>query len=80
MRPWSVPGVSPQPIVVRNPYPHDKGPRWGVEAGREAFALGPTRVNNGLSTYSGTEPVPALNSPTFVVDSSGGRSDASKPG
>ena len=44
--------------MARNPSPRDKGPGWEVGAWGETYAYGPTRVNNGLLTYSRTEAVP----------------------
>ena len=76
-RPWSVPGVNLPAGRGAQSVSHDEGPRWGVGAGREALASGPNRVNDSLRRTRARSP-PPWNSPMFVVDSSGRRSDVSK--
>src|SRR5215471_1083149 len=55
-----------------------RGPRRGVGAGREAVVSGPDQGQQRLVEVLGDGACPALNSPMFVVDSSGRRSDVSK--
>src|SRR5215813_978433 len=71
------PGVAAAELAELQNLTRSRG-RCGIRCAWPALSRS-TRVNNGWSMCSRMEPVPALNSPMFVVDSSGRRSDASKP-